>query len=123
MKFHAKITGWGNDALFFLEDPDSNFIILFNDDAPPELADLSVLHTKSDIYSEPAVGDMLFIGNKVFDITAVGDEAKSTLRDLGHCTLVFKGAHEPDRPGCIMLEGAEKLHVSDIKEGVKIEIH
>lgn len=123
MKYHSKITGWGNDALFFLEDPEANFIIIFNEDAPPELADLSVLHTKAPLLEEPAVGDMMFIAGKMFTITAVGDEAKSTLRDLGHCTLVFKGASEPDRPGCIMLEGDEKLLSSDIKEGATIEIH
>ena len=123
MKYHSTITGWGENALFFLEDPDSNFIIIFNEDAPPELADISVLHTKSQLLGEPAPGDMMFIADKVFTIPVVGDEAKSTLRDLGHCTLVFKGESEPDRPGCIMLEGDEKLLVADIKEGATIEIH
>lgn len=123
MKYHSKITGWGNDALFFLEDPEANFIIIFNEDAPPELADISVLHTKEPLLGEPAVGDMAIIADKVFTITAIGEEAKSTLRDLGHCTLVFKGASEPDRPGCIMLEGDEKLLVADIREGATIEIH
>ncbi len=123
MKYHSKITGWGNDALFFLEDPEANFIIIFNEDAPPELADISVLHTKEPLLGEPAVGDMAIIADKVFTITAIGDEAKSTLRDLGHCTLVFKGASEPDRPGCIMLEGDENLLVADIQKGATIEIH
>lgn len=45
MKFQVKITGWGADALEFL-NPTCNFIIIFNEDAPPELADISVLHTK-----------------------------------------------------------------------------
>ena len=34
MKFQVKITGWGNDALEFL-NPVCNFIIMFNEDAPP----------------------------------------------------------------------------------------
>ena len=123
MKYHATITGWGNDALYFLDDPDSNFIIIFNEDAPPELADISVLHTKAPLLGEPAVGDMVFIAGKLFTITAVGDEAKSTLRDLGHCTLVFKGADEPDRPGCIMLHGDEPLKAHELKVGQTIEIH
>lgn len=122
MKYHAMITGWGDNALAFLEDPDANFIIIFNDDAPPELADLSVLHTKEELLGIPAKGDTVIICNKVFTITAIGDEAKSTLRTLGHCTLVFKGKDEPDRPGCIMLEGDEPLLASDIQVEQTIEI-
>ena len=122
MKYSSTITGWGDDALFFLEDADANFIIIFNEDAPPELADISVLHTKAALLSEPAVGDTMIIGEKVFDVTAVGDEAKHTLRDLGHCTLCFKGGDEPDRPGCVMLKGSEQLLKNDIKVGIKIEL-
>ena len=123
MKYHAIITGWGQDALAFLEDPESNFIIIFNDDAPPELADLSVLHTKEELMEVPARGDTVVIGEKVFEITAVGEEAKSTLRNLGHCTLVFTGKDEPDRPGCIMLKGDEPLLTSDIQVENTIEIY
>ena len=48
MKYKYKIVGLGPDALAFLEDEDMNFIIIFNEDAPPELAELSVLHTKAE---------------------------------------------------------------------------
>ena len=64
MKYQSKIVGLGPDALAFLEDEDMNFIIIFNEDAPPELAELSVLHTKSELKEDPAVGDTLKIGNK-----------------------------------------------------------
>lgn len=121
MKFHATIMGWGEDALGFLDMEEMNCIILFNDNAPDELAEISVLHTKSDIYSEPAPGDTLLLCGKVFDITAVGEEAKHTLRDLGHCTLSFKGGSEPERPGCIMLEGEAPKPEEIIRGGV-IEI-
>lgn len=123
MKYHTVITGWGETALAFLDDPESKFIIIFNDDAPPELAELSILHTKEELMGVPAPGDTVIISEKVFTITAVGEEAKSTLKNLGHCTLVFKGASEPDRPGCIMLEGDEPLLPSDIKVENTIEIY
>ena len=123
MKYHTMITGWGENALIFLDDPDANFIIIFNDNAPPELADLSVLHTQEELLGIPAKGDTMMICEKVFEITAVGEEAKSTLRTLGHCTLVFKGSDEPDRPGCIMLKGDEPLKASDIKVECTIEIY
>ena len=38
MKYQVKITGLGEDALAFLGEDDNNFIIIFNEDAPPELA-------------------------------------------------------------------------------------
>ena len=123
VKYYAEITGWGNDALYFLEDEESNFIILFNNNAPEDLADISVLHTIGKLLLPPAVNDTLIIGNKAFTITAVGDEAIQTLDTLGHCTLVFKGKDEPDRPGCIMLAGDEPLKKEDIVAGATIEIH
>ena len=58
---------------------------------------------------EPAKGDTLLIGNKAYTITAVGSEAPHTLAELSHCTLCFKGGEVPERPGCIMLEGDDKL--------------
>ncbi|MBR4904533.1 MAG: PTS glucitol/sorbitol transporter subunit IIA [Selenomonadaceae bacterium] len=123
MKYHTIITGWGNAALNFLEDPEANFIIIFNEDVPPDLADVSVLHTREQLLATPEAGDTVLIGEKVFDITAIGEEAKSTLKNLGHCTLCFKGGSVPERPGYIMLEGEEPLLKSDIQIEVPIEIH
>lgn len=122
MKYCATITGWGEDALGFLADEDCNFMILFNEDAPAELAEIAVLHTKAELAADPAVGDTVMICDKVYDITAVGDEALHTLRQLGHCTLSFKGGSEPERPGCIMLEG-EPLRPEDVVKGGTIEIY
>ena len=122
MKYCATITGWGEDALGFLADEDCNFMILFDEDAPAELAEIAVLHTKAELAADPAVGDTMMICDKVYDITAVGDEALHTLRQLGHCTLSFKGGSEPERPGCIMLEG-EPLRPEDVVKGGTIEIY
>lgn len=122
MKYCATITGWGEDSLGFLADEDCNFMILFNEDAPAELAEIAVLHTKAELAADPAVGDTMMICDKVYDITAVGDEALHTLRQLGHCTLSFKGGSEPERPGCIMLEG-EPLRPEDVVKGGTIEIY
>lgn len=123
MKYHAKITGWGKGALSLLEDPETNFIVIFKEGVPPELAEISVLHEEALLLGEPAAGDMVAVADKVFTITAVGDEASRSLREMGHCTLAFNGAKKPDRPGCIMLEGDEKLSASDIKVGAAIEIY
>ena len=83
MKYYTEITGWGKDSLFFLEDPDALFLILFNDDAPEELAEISVLHRKSCVLQRITAGDTLIIAEKAFDITAIGEEVQHTLQQLG----------------------------------------
>ena len=95
MKFYCEITSWGEEALLFLDDPNANFIIIFNNNAPAELAEFSVLHTPANYNADPAVGDTMIICDKAFNITAIGDEALHTLKELGHCTLSFKGGTTP----------------------------
>ena len=121
MKYHTKVTGWGEDALEFLSE-DMNFIVIFNENAPEELKEISVLHTISQLGEDPAPGDTLILGGKVFDITAVGEEAKHTLRTLGHCTINFNGGNEAERPGMIMVKGDEPFTREDVKIGMEIEI-
>ncbi len=121
MKYNSAITGWGIGALEFLSDKDLNFIIVFNEGAPPELQEIAVLHKPSPVLADLAVGDTVIICEKVFTITAIGSEAPHTLKELGHCTFSFKGGSEPERPGCIMLEG-EELTPADITLGGMIEI-
>ena len=123
MKYSSEITGFGPEAFEFLEPELAlNFVIIFNEYAPPELAELAILHKKADVIADPAKGDILMIGENVYTITAVGYEAPQTLRELGHCTLAFGGGEEAFRPGCIMLEGP-MLSKDSVKIGDKIEIY
>lgn len=123
MKYHTQITSWGEEALYFLEDSEMNFIILFNDGAPAELAEIAILHTPSSILAELEIGDTLIVGDKVFTMTAIGEEARHTFKELGHCTISFKGGAVAERPGCIMVEGDAPLTAKDIAEGTVIEIY
>lgn len=123
MKFQVKVVGHGSEALSFLGDPDNSFFILFNEDAPEELAEISVLHTKSEVYEDPAVGDTMKIAGKEFIITAVGVEAPYTLRELGHCTINFSGGQEAALPGCLMLEGCDVVTEADLQAGAEISIY
>lgn len=123
MKYCSKITGNGPDAFAFLGDPDTNFIIIFNNDAPPALAELCVLHEPAELMDDVQVGDTMVIADMPFTVSAVGSEANATLRGLGHCTLDFKGGSEAERPGCIMLEGDEVVTANDIVAGATIEIY
>ena len=122
MKYSAKITGLGPEALLFLDDEYCNFIIIFNEDAPPELAAISVLHECSTLLADPKVGDIVVICEKVYTILDIGEEAIQTLRKLGHCTVSFKGQQKADRPGIIELAG-EPMTKEEIMTGGYIEIY
>ena len=122
MKYDVTITGLGDMALAFLDPAmEMRFVILFNDDAPAELAELAILHTKGEMTEAPAPGDTMKIGEKTYRITAVGDEAIHTLKELGHCTLAFTADTEPYRPGCINLDG-EIITEADLADGTVIQI-
>lgn len=123
MKYKATITGIGPEALEFLSpELDLNFVIIFNEDAPAELAELAILHTEAKLAEVPAVGDTLKLGKKTYKITAVGTEAPHTLATLGHCTLAFSPDATAYRPGCIMLDGAP-VTKEDLPAGETIEIY
>lgn len=122
MKYDVTVTGLGPMALEFLDPAmEMRFVILFNEDAPAELAELAIMHTIGDLTEAPAPGDTMKIGGKPYNITAVGDEAIETLKTLGHCTLAFSGDSEPYRPGCIMLDG-EPVTAEDVVNGAVIQI-
>ena len=122
MKYDVTVTGLGDMALAFLDPAmEMRFVILFNDNAPAELAELAILHTQAELTEAPAPGDTMKIGEKTYKITAVGDEAIHTLKELGHCTLAFTADTEPYRPGCINLDG-EIVTEADLADGAVIQI-
>lgn len=100
MKYDTRISGWGECALEFLHE-ECNFLIIFNDSAPQELADISILHTAGELLADPCVGDTLCLCDQVYTITAIGEEALHTLKELGHCCLSFSGAKSALRPAIL----------------------
>lgn len=116
MDYKSKITGIGEVALGFL---DENMLIVFNDNAPPELAELSVHHQICPVDQDIKVGDVVIFGNKDYVVTAVGEEANKTFHQMGHCTFMFTGKPEADLPGHIELSGDG---VPEIKIGDMLEI-
>lgn len=116
MTYKSVITGIGEMALDFLND---NIIIIFNDNAPPELAEISVLHSIEPVHQDIKAGDILLIGGNEYRVTAVGEEANKTFRSMGHCTFKFTGKTEVELPGQIEVLGEI---LSDIRVGDTIEI-
>ena len=90
-------------------------MILFAAGAPPELAEVSVLHTTVQEPGEaPRAGDELAIGSQPFRITAVGATAWNKVRDMGHVVFSFTGADQAERPGEIILARSPGIDVASL---------
>lgn len=98
---------------------EGNFIIVFNENAPESLAEMSVLHTACSLDQDVKVDDVVIFGNYEYVVTAVGDEANHTLRAMGHCSFKFSGNEKVDLPGQIELAGEGRPQV---KAGDHFEI-
>ncbi len=116
MTYKAIITKIGALALDFLSD---RILVIFNENAPEDLAEISVLHTIEKVPRDIREGDVFIISNKEYPVTAVGDEANKTFKSMGHCTLKFTGSRKADLPGYIVLKGDE---IPDIHIGDTIEV-
>ena len=117
----TEVTELGPEVAEFLE---AGLLILFQAGAPPELAEIAVLHEPvSKREAPPEPGDVLAIGSLEFRITAVGSKAWQNVQDLGHAVFKFDGSHEVELPGQINVQaqGAELLS-QEIRPGVRLEI-
>ncbi|MGL4608049.1 MAG: PTS glucitol/sorbitol transporter subunit IIA [Eubacteriaceae bacterium] len=103
--YQSKITEIGSMVDELME---AGMLIVFNDDAPDALREMSVLHTIEELVHPVKVDDIVVFGNKEFLVTAVGYEANETLKTMGHCTFCFNGADKVEIPGQIELLGEEK---------------
>ncbi|SED02327.1 PTS system, glucitol/sorbitol-specific IIA component [Rhizobiales bacterium GAS188] len=76
-------------------------LILFAAGAPPELAEISVLHQvkSGPTVAAPTVGSELRIGSVSTRLTAIGETAWKKVADLGHVVINFNGSIETGRPG------------------------
>ena len=119
--YRTEIKEIGAEVGEFLEE---RYLILFEVGAPPELAEMAVLHDCSHMREEPpAPGDVLAISGREFRMTAVGVKAWKNIKDLGHAVFVFNGAKEVEMPGQICLEegGAEDL-AEVVRPGARLEM-
>jgi PTS system glucitol/sorbitol-specific IIA component len=96
--FHTVMTEISDEARELAE---GGIIILFAEGAPPELAEVSVLHRvqKPPTDEAPAVGAELRLGALSTHITAIGDYAWKKIGEIGHVVINFNGADSTPRPG------------------------
>ena len=104
---------------------DGGMLILFAEGAPPELAEVSVLHRVSDGPSPaaPPVGAEIVIGPVAAQLTAIGALAWNKIGDMGHVVINFDGAPAAGRPGELNASpvAAEALSAA-LKPGAMITI-
>ena len=117
MEYKTTITKLGDS---YQDMFDEGLVIVFNDNAPPELADLSALHTQAKLPGKVKPGDEVVLGDKRFAVTAVGSEANHTLEKMGHCTFIFTGEEQAELDGNIILKGDG---MPKLKPGSPFEIY
>ena len=84
-------------------------LILFAEGAPPELAEVSVLHRvqQPPTAAPPAVGATLSVAGFASRITAIGVYAWNKIGEMGHVVINFNGATTAPRPGEIAVESVD----------------
>ena len=117
MAYRTIVTGIGE---LVPEMAAEGLLIVFNGNAPAELADISILHTAAGLEKDVQPGDEVLFGKTRFTVTAVGDEANYTLRKMGHCSFCFNGASVAELPGQIVVSGG---NMPEVSIGDAFEIH
>lgn len=101
IKYDVAITKIGNLARTFLEN--NNSCILLDEGVRPNLAEMVIEHTPGELAEDIKKGDKLLMGGIKFTVEKVGDVANETIREEGHCTVIFNA--EGSMPGQIIVKG------------------
>jgi len=112
MKYKADIIEIGSNVKDMLQ---TGLIILFNKNAPEDLKSYCLITENNNENGKVIQGDTLVIEDYDYTITAVGENANENLYSLGHVSLCFDGAEEPNLPGHIHLMPEFKNDLSSVK--------
>ncbi|MQT14208.1 PTS glucitol/sorbitol transporter subunit IIA [Segnochrobactrum spirostomi] len=122
IRLRTAITEVGPGVAELLE---GGVLILFAEGAPPELAEMSILHAvvEGPTADAPPVGAELKIGPVSTIVTALGDAAWKKVADIGHVVINFDGEETAGRPGeiCAAPVNAGELAAA-LKSGAEIVI-
>ena len=110
-RFSTRITDVSNEARELVE---GGVLILFAEGAPPELAEVSVLHRVVTPPAEaaPGVGARLGIAEISTEITAIGEYAWRKIGEIGHVVINFYGEDAVPRPGEICVNPVDLVALS-----------
>ena len=112
IKYEISITSIGKLARKFLET--NNSVILLDEGAHPNLAEMVLEHTPDELAEDIVPGDTLSVGKQKYKVVRVGENANDTIRESGHCTLLFNA--KGSMPGQIEVEGTA---IPSFTQGVK----
>jgi glucitol/sorbitol PTS system EIIA component len=73
---------------------EEKLIVLFQENAPEELAEYCVLHRGNYVADIIQANDVMVISGEDYKIVGVGDDVQTNLQNLGHITLRFDGSKE-----------------------------
>ncbi|MBP2630821.1 MAG: Phosphotransferase system sorbitol-specific component [Firmicutes bacterium] len=111
--FNTEVVKLGEMASAFIAE---KMVILFQENAPAELAEYCVLHTGHQLVDTVQAGDILVFAGIEYKIVYVGEQVQKNLRDLGHITLKFNNNCEAENlEGSLYLEDKEvtPIHIGD----------
>lgn len=95
---------------------EENLVVLFDETAPEELRDISVIHRfekqPTNAFQE---GKKLLFGDKEYTIQKVGEDANQNFESLGHISIYFKEEVDELLPGAVLVSPSEfpELNVGD----------
>lgn len=112
--FETKVIGIGQEASMFQAE---NMMILFGENAPAELKDLTYHIQCSEVTDTIDTDTFVSFGDSIYQVTAVGDVVKHNLETIGHITIRFDGSKVASLPGTLHLEA---LPMPVMREGMPI---
>lgn len=114
--YKTRVVRLGNLAADFFRE---GMMVLFQEGAPRELEEISVIHRPEVLWDQVRPGDTLRIGSTCVKVTAVGEVANRNLANLGHAVIKFNGLIDPELPGDLC---AERGDIPSVEPGTGIEI-
>ncbi len=102
MLYRTEVTRIGEYASDALSD---HMMILFNDNAPADVADYCFIHPHAALTGTILPGANLVLAGLRYPVTAVGDVVNQNLAELGHITIRFDGGDVAEYPGTVHVQG------------------
>lgn len=108
IKYATKIKEIGPNAKDFLEE---DMMVIFGDDAPPELRPYCFLVEHIGTKQDVEVGDELKLDDETYAIIGIGDQVNKNLQNLSHITMNFNGRVDDSMAGTLYLENKKAIEV------------
>ncbi len=102
--YHTTVKEIGANVQDFQEE---GIFITFGEHAPDTLKEYCYMIDVEKLLAEIEVGNVLYINDIEYKITAVGEVVQKNLENLGHLTFSFTGDIEAELAGTLYLEKAE----------------